>query len=226
MRGRPTITIRESQPATPQPPEQQDQTTQTNSTNLTLTPPDNGYTSEESVLTYYQCYIPPDIDESSAESVERENEIQARLFEKKRKILPKSTTYESLQEKQLRFQSTNVEYIPSRSTSLTVKEITDIQGNTSHIRALRESLTSPVPPPDEGSSPRPGTDDVLPSFPLKIIESACTTKEMHVKQLVQTLNLEDLNHHGLYPNPTRPLSPQTIPIIYHWRQHHNAPRNV
>ncbi len=38
--------------------------------------------------TYFKCYIPPDIDESNAESVAREEEIQRRIVTRKQKTLP------------------------------------------------------------------------------------------------------------------------------------------
>ena len=68
---------------------------------------------------------------------------------------------------------------------------------------------------DEGGSPRSGKDDVLPSIPFNTIQPDCSEQQdKHFKQLVQTVTLEDLNPHGLYPNPTRPLSSQPIPVIY------------
>jgi hypothetical protein len=39
--------------------------------------------SDDSVTTYYKCYIPPDINESNAESVAREEEIQKRIVTRK-----------------------------------------------------------------------------------------------------------------------------------------------
>ncbi len=39
-------------------------------------------------------------------------------------------------------------------------------------------------------------------------------KEKIIQQLVQTLTLDDLNPHGLYPNPDKPLPPQAITVLY------------
>ena len=81
LRERPTII-----PAIPTNHEQTqtiDQQTQTSPISLSIhlspiSPNESGQSSEGSVDTYYKCYIPPDINESNAEYVEREREIQRR----------------------------------------------------------------------------------------------------------------------------------------------------
>ena len=82
LRERPTIipTI----PTNPELTKTKEQQTQTSPINLSLhlspiSPAESEQSSEGSVDTYYKCYIPPDINESNAESVEREREIQRRV---------------------------------------------------------------------------------------------------------------------------------------------------
>jgi hypothetical protein len=41
-----------------------------------------------------------------------------------------------------------------------------------------------------------------------------SNKEKEIKQLMQTITLDDLNPHGLYRNPDKPLSPQDITVLY------------
>ncbi len=96
LRGIPTITPTESSFLTqettrPTPPEQHNQNTQTKPQGLTQDSPDDEYASEESVTTYFKCYIPPEIDESNAESVAREEEIQRRIRTRKHKNLPEES---------------------------------------------------------------------------------------------------------------------------------------
>ncbi len=87
LRDIPTITRTESS-SRPTPPEQHNQRTQTNPQDLMLDPHDDEYASEESITTYFKCYIPPEIDESNAESVAREEEIQRRIRTRKHKNPP------------------------------------------------------------------------------------------------------------------------------------------
>ncbi len=97
-------------------------------------------------------------------------------------------------------------------TSSTVDAGADI-GNTPFDTARRTSLTITMHG-DEGASPWSGKDEVLPSIPFNSIQPDCSKQqEKHFKQLVQTVTLEDINPHGLFPNPTRPLSSQPIPVI-------------
>jgi hypothetical protein len=44
--------------------------------------------SDDSVTPYYKCHIPPDINESNAESVAREEETQKRILTRKQKSFP------------------------------------------------------------------------------------------------------------------------------------------
>ena len=46
------------------------------------------------------------------------------------------------------------------------------------------------------------------------LEGRGTNDKPQMKQLVQTITLDDLNPHGLYPNPDTPLSPQEINVLY------------
>jgi hypothetical protein len=41
-----------------------------------------------------------------------------------------------------------------------------------------------------------------------------TNNKRSIKQLVQTITLDELNPHGLYPNPDKPLTPQDITVLY------------
>jgi hypothetical protein len=106
--------------------------------------PDHAYASEDSATTYFQCYIPPDIDESNAESVAREEEIQKRIQTRKHKNASESSNTPPTQRQRVH--------------------------ETQHIEQR--------------------------------------------KQLVQTITLDDLNPHGLYPNPDKPLTPQDITVLY------------
>ena len=142
LREIPTRTEPSSRPT---PPEQHHQLTQTNTQDLMLDSPDHAYTSEDSLTTYFKCYIPPDIDESNAESVAREDEIQRRIRTRKHKN-----------------------------------------------------------PPDEPRTP--------PTQRKKVHK---TNHNAKIKQLVQTITLDDLNPHGLfYPNPDKTLTPQDITVLY------------
>ena len=197
------------------------QHTTTNTNDLTQDSPAEGHTSEESVDTYFQCYIPPEINESNAESVEREMEIQRRIAKRQRRHLPDRSNSRSSQRKDDTQQSTNIESVPPYVTSPTVNEGKDI-GNTSNSPAHKTSMTVAMKHGNEEGSPRSGKDGVNISLgQARHIELSdwskkrchdCETQQM--QQLVQTITLDDLNPHGLYPNPDTPLSPQDITVLY------------
>ncbi len=137
LRERPTII-----PTIPTNPEQtktKDQQTQTSPINLSLhispiSPAESGQSSEGSVDTYYKCYIPPDINESNAESVGREREIQRRVNKRKRdKHISERSKPDPAQRSGLRdtWLSIDIEPIPPHLMSLTVEEGRDI-GDTPH----------------------------------------------------------------------------------------------
>jgi hypothetical protein len=143
LRDIPTRTRKESS-SRPTPPEQHNQHTQTITQDLMLDSPDNAYASDESITTYFKCYIPPEIDESNAESVAREEEIQRRIRTRKHKNTPERSRTPPTQRQRVR--------------------------ETNH--------------------------------------------KGKIKQLVQTITLDDLNPHGLYPNPDKTLTPQDINVLY------------
>jgi len=225
LRERPTII-----PTIPPNPEQtktKDQQTQTSPINLYLnlspvSPAESGQSSDGSVATYYKCYIPPDINESNAESVQREREIQRRVNKRKRdKLLPERSSHDPVQRSGLRdtWLSINIEPIPPHLTSLTVEEDKDI-GNTPNNEAPWTSPTVPATPNVDGGSPRSDKAiEVDLTRPMNQeqdlnLQDCPNNNGKEMKQLVQTITLDDLNPHGLYPNPDQPLSPQDITVLY------------
>ena len=221
LRERPTII-----PTIPTNPATQDQQTQTSPVHLSLrlspiSPTESGKSSEGSVDTYYKCYIPPDINESNAESVEREREIQRRVNKRKRdRHLPERSKPDPAQRSGLRdtWLSINIEPIPPHLMSLTIEESRDI-GDTSIKKAyVRTSPTIPATHFDGGSPRSDKAIEVDPTRPMSKEQdlnlSDCQDKGKEMKQLVQTITLDDLNPHGLYPNPDKPLSPQNITVLY------------
>jgi hypothetical protein len=194
------------------------QHTQTNSEHITLGSPDNGYASEESVDTYFKCYIPPEIDESNVESVEWEKEIQRRITQRQRQNVPNRSRDHPSQQNDRTQLSTNIDSVPPYVTSPTVNAGQDI-GNTSNTPAHKTSLTVAMHGDEEGS-PRSGKEGIKLSIEQarNLDLSDCGKTRCHecnnqqMKQLVQTITLDELNPHGLYPNPDTPLSPQDITI--------------
>jgi hypothetical protein len=139
LRDRPTIT--ETIPTNPETTTKDqhtqtswfystDQQMQTSPINLSLnlspiSPAEFGQSSDESVATYYKCYIPPELNESNAESVDREKEIQRRIKKQKQeKELPERPRPNPAQRSRLRdtWLPINIEPIPPHLTSLTVEE--------------------------------------------------------------------------------------------------------
>jgi hypothetical protein len=200
LRGIPTIVPRESSSITqettrPTPPEQNNQNTQTNSQGLTLDSPDDEYASEESVTTYFKCYIPPEIDESNAESVAREEEIQRRIRTRKHKILPEGSRSCQSQSKRVRetHVSTKIEPIIPHVTSLTIDEDEDM-GNTPNEQVSGTSLTVPAKHCVEGSSLQHGKERVdlsssTRSDRIMNLQDYETNNKEQIKQLVQTVTL-------------------------------------
>ncbi len=169
--------------------------------------------------TYFKCYIPPAIDESNAESVTREEEIQRRIVTRKQKTLPGRSSPPPKQRQRVRETrfSTNIECIPPHMTSLTVDEGGDM-GKTPYeqVRATSLTITTNVV---EGSNLRSGKEGVDLSSSVHSddrvnLQERETNDNQQMKQLVQTITLDDLNPHGLYPNPDIPLSPQDITVLY------------
>jgi hypothetical protein len=84
LRDRPTISI----PTNPESTTTKDQQTQTSPINFSLnlspiSPAESRHSSDGSVATYHKCYIPPEINESKAESVDREKEIQRSIHKRR-----------------------------------------------------------------------------------------------------------------------------------------------
>ena len=105
--------------------------------------------------------MPPEIDESNAESVAREEEIQRRIPTRKHKTLPERSSSPPTQIKRVRDTrfSTNIELITPHMTSLTVNEGGD-KGNTPNEQVSGTSLTVPAKHCIGGSSPQSGKERV------------------------------------------------------------------
>jgi hypothetical protein len=171
------------------------QHTTTNPNDLTRDSPDEGHTSEESVNTYFQCYIPPEINESNAESVEREMEIQRRIAKRQRRNLPDKSSSHSSQRKDGTQLSTNIESVSPYVMSPTVNEGKDID-NTSNSPAHKTSMTVAVKHGDEEGSPRSGKDGINISLgqARHIDLSDWSTKRCHDCDTQQMQQLVP-NHH-------------------------------
>jgi hypothetical protein len=176
--------------------------------------------SEDSVTTYYKCYIPPDINESNAESVAREEEIQKRILTRKQKSLPDRPRSPPTQRQRVRDtrHTTNIVSIPPHTTSMTIDKGENM-GNTPNEQVSGTSLTVPAQHCIEGSSLQSGKEEVDLSSSMSPdgntdLSKCHNNKEQIIQQLVQTLTLDDLNPHGLYPNPDKPLPPQEITVLY------------
>jgi hypothetical protein len=206
--GIPTIIPTESSSLTqettrPTPPEQRNQHTQPKPQGIILDSLDEEYASEESVTTYFKCYISPEIDESNAESVAREEEIQRRIWTRKHKTLPEGSRSSQTQRKRVRdtHVSTNTEPITTHATSMTVDEGEDT-GCTSNKQVSGTSPTVPAKNCVEGSSLQHGKERVdlsssIRSQRIMNLQECETNIKEQIKQLVQTVTLADLNPHGL-----------------------------
>ncbi len=84
LRGRPIISHQPQEPTNNQLTYPETNTRRTKGTQLSTklpiaAPTDSRSINDDLLNTYFKCYIPPEINESNAESVERVEEIQARI---------------------------------------------------------------------------------------------------------------------------------------------------
>jgi hypothetical protein len=176
--------------------------------------------SDDSVATYYKCYIPPDINESNAESVAREEEIQKRIITRKQKSLPDRLRSPPTQRQRVRdtLHTTNIVSFPPHATSMTIDRGEDMD-NTPNEQVSGASPTVPAKHCVEGNSLQSGKEGVDLSSSMSLdgnleLSECHNNQEKIIQQLVQTLTLDDLNPHGIYSNPDKPLPPKEITVLY------------
>ncbi len=197
--------------------------TQQNS-NPHLCVPDEEVSSENSVDEFHHCYIRPEPNESNAESAQRDEEINERI--RLRKIKRKHNKQNSLPDKPRSpptqrqrvcetQHTTNVVTIPPHTTSLTVDEGGGLS-NTRSEQMCETSMTVPALCIAE-SSLQPSKEGVDPSSSISPdgnLSQSHDNKVRIIQQNVQTITLDDLNPHGLYPHHDNPIPAQPITIIY------------
>jgi hypothetical protein len=100
--------------------------------------------------------------------------------------------------------------------SMTIDRGEDM-GNTPNEQVSGTSPTVPAKHCIEGSSLQSGKEGVDLSSSISPDGNTDLTNCHNNKEQiihVQTLTLDDLNPHGIYPNPNKPLPPQEITVLY------------
>ncbi len=141
------------------------------------------------MTTYFKYYIPPEIDECNTESITREEKISRRIL-----------------------------LTISKETISPIVVVNNDMGSISTNTVLTTLLT--IVSNDGGRSLRLGEEGTFSrsvcqdqDINLSDLQSG---RERERKQLVQTLTLDDLSPHGLYPNPDKPLKqPDSAGSIQH-----------
>ena len=186
--------------------------------------PDEEVSSDNSIDDYHHCFIRPEPSESNAESVQREEEINEniRLRKIKRKqtkneYLPNNPRSSPTQRQRVREtqHTTDVVTIPLHTTSLTVDESGDLSNTLSEQRCGTPT-TVPTLCIAESSlqSGKEGVDPSMSNSPDEDLSQSHNNKMKIHQQHVQTITLDDLNPHGLYPHHDNPLPTQLITVIY------------